>query len=156
MRKIAYILLFSLFFLRSNAQESDKLFQLSSFSFNSISVDSALNLIESKTNLHFTFNSNLIPVKRTVHAEFNDVPLCLILDSLLSNPTLNYQIIENQLVIFEQDLHSSPKIINTIPTESKALLFGGLIRDLESKEALPYTAISLQSSTLGTVSNEDG
>ncbi len=133
------------------------LYQPESIIFPNISVDSALRLIEYKTGLHFTFRSDLLRSTKKVNAQFRNVPLCIILDSLFSNPHLNYQIIESQLVVYEQDHIPNFKIIEKDSILSSIpFLFGGEIQDAKSGEPLPFAAISIQNSILGTISNEEG
>jgi hypothetical protein len=134
------------------------LYQPESLEFSNISVDSALQIIENQTGLHFTFNSDLLRTTRNVNAHFQKVPLCIILDSLFANPNLNYQIIECQLVVYEQSKIPPTNTIkiDSIGTASVQISFGGEIRDAESGETLPFAAISVQNSILGTISNEDG
>lgn len=135
------------------------LYQPQSISFQSVSLDSALLLIEQKTDLHFTFRSDLLHADKKVQANFTDVPLCVILDSLFTNPHLNYQIIDKQLVVFEQKFieKANEYRVTTDTLQPKSpKIFGGEIRDASTNEALPYAAIALQNSVLGTISNDDG
>lgn len=134
------------------------LYQPESLEFSNISVDSALQIIENQTGLHFTFNSDLLLATANVNARFQRVPLCIILDSLFANPNLNYQIIESQLVVYEQVSISSLNNFknDSIEVPSVQFSFGGEIRDAETGVTLPYAAISVQNSMLGTISNEDG
>lgn len=135
------------------------LYQPESIEFPNISVDSALQIIENQTGLHFTFNSDLLLTTENVNAHFQNVPLCIILDSLFANPNLNYQIIESQLVVYEQVfiLDAEPFETDSIVAAPSMLFsFGGEIRDVETGVSLPFAAISVQNSVMGTISNEDG
>jgi hypothetical protein len=133
------------------------LYQPHNFSFHNLAVDSALRSIEEKTQLHFTFNSNLLASQSRVSADFNQIPLCLILDSLFRDPTLNYQIIGSQLVVYKQNA-----IIDSLGESdlernaSPGLTIGGEIRDAETDVSMPYANISIENSVIGSVSNEDG
>ena len=62
------------------------------------------------------------------------------------------------MVVYEQRvvLDSNPLEIDSIVASSLQLSFGGEIRDFETGKPLPFAAISLQNSAVGTVSNEDG
>jgi len=133
------------------------LYQPKSLEFNDITIDSALRTIETHTGLHFTFRSDLMRSTVKVKAIFQHVPLCVILDSLFSNPNLNYQIIEKQLVVYEQAVLLSDDSIKADSLHPTAYLsFGGEIRDAETGETLPFAAISVQKSIIGTISNEEG
>jgi len=151
------IILLLLFNVHLKGQEQ-VLYQPENLKFTNITVDSALQIIENQTGLHFTFNSDLLRTTENVNAHFQNIPLCIILDSLFANPSLNYQIIESQLVVYEQRvvLDSNPLEIDSIVASSLQLSFGGEIRDFETGKPLPFAAISLQNSAVGTVSNEDG
>ncbi|MBN2638267.1 MAG: carboxypeptidase-like regulatory domain-containing protein, partial [Bacteroidales bacterium] len=131
--------------------------QPESLSFSNISVDSALRIIEIQSGLHFTFRSDLLQNNERINAQFKNVPLCIILDSLFENPNLNYKIIENQLVVYEQkpDSISEPMESDSI-AQTGHFTFSGEVQDADTRERLSFAAISLQNSTIGTISNEDG
>lgn len=155
MKKLWSIGLFFFLSFVGNGQEN-KLFLPLSISFSDISIDSALQKIELQTALHFTFNSDLIKNSPRAKADFQQVPLCIVLDSIFTNPRLDYKIIENQLVVFEQ----TNRIVANLTASENLLVpsfnFGGFISDTDNGEPLPFAAISLQNSTLGTMSNEEG
>lgn len=148
------ILLF-LLNVRLSGQEQ-VLYQPESIEFSNISVDSALQIIENQTGLHLTFNSDFLRTKEKVNAHFLNVPLCIILDSLFANPSLNYQIIESQLVVYEQANSPETIEVDSIAEPKIYFSFGGEVRDFETGETLPFAAISVQNSIMGTISNEDG
>jgi len=149
-------ILFLFLTVRLSGQEQ-VLYQPKSLKFSNISVDSALLIIENQTDLHFTFRSDLLHTTNRVNAYFKNVPLCIILDSLFSNPNLNYQIIENQLVVYEQKIPADNALVLVDSLSSSQIIsFGGEIRDAKTGDALPFAAISVQNSILGTISNEDG
>lgn len=134
------------------------LYQAENLEFENISVDSALAMIEKQTNLHFTYNSDLLKATENITANFKNVPLCIILDSLFDNPNLNYQIIERQLVVYEQEnvnvLDSIAKLGNE--SLSQRLAIAGEVRDKETGESLAFATVSIKNSIIGTISNEDG
>jgi len=149
-------ILFLFIQVRTSGQEQ-VLYQVKDFEFDNISIDSALSIIEFKTGLHFTFRSDLLKKSGQVNAHFKDFPLCIVLDSLFANPGLNYQIIESQLVVYEEKQElASPKQNTDSLTNSKDIAFGGKIKDTQSGELLPFAAISILHTTSGTISNEDG
>ncbi len=91
-----------------------------------------------------------------MNADFQDIPLSIILDSIFINPRLNYKIIDNQLVIFEQ-AEAKTELLNMVKNKTVgSVLFGGIVSDIENGEPLPFAAISLQNSMFGTISNEEG
>lgn len=149
-------ILFLYFHVQIFGQESI-LYQPKSIEFNDISIDSALRTIENQTGLHFTFRSDLLRSTENVKANFQHVPLCIILDSLFSNPNLNYQIIDKQLVVYEQAILINANSIGADSLHPTSYLsFGGEIRDFETGEILPFATISVQKSIMGTISNEEG
>jgi hypothetical protein len=158
LQKLWVIIILLLYFNVQAIGQEQVLYQPESLKFSNISVDSALQIIENQTGLHFTFNSDLLHTIENVNAHFQNVPLCIILDSLFANPNLNYQIIKSQLVVYEQELVSVSKAIeiDSIKLPLVQFSFGGEIRDAETGETLPFAAISVQKSVMGTVSNEDG
>lgn len=158
MQKLWVIVILLFYFNVQAIGQEQVLYQPESMEFSNISVDSALQIIENQTGLHFTFNSDLLLTTEKVNAHFQNVPLCIILDSLFANPNLNYQIIKSQLVVYKQELIpvSYAIEIDSITLPLIQFSFGGEIRDAETGETLPFAAISVQNSVMGTISNEDG
>ena len=102
MQKLWLIGIIFLFIQVRTSGQEQVLYQVKDLEFDNIPIDSALSIIELKTGLHFTYRSDLLQKSGSINAHFKDIPLCIVLDSLFANPNLNYQIIETQLVVYEQ------------------------------------------------------
>lgn len=140
--------------LSSNAQEYI-LYKAQDIAFPNISADSSLKIIEKKIGLHFTYNSDLLKTSSKLNAVFKHTPLSIILDSIFGNATLNYQVIESQIVVYEQTQLRQNNAPKDIPTKTP-FAFGGEIRDKETNERLPFASISILNTSTGTISNEEG
>lgn len=132
--------------------QQNALYQPVSVKFNNTLIDSAFKILEKKTHLDFTYNSNLIPKLRKITATFDSVPLSIILDSLLQKPLIQYKIIENQLVFYEKKSSSSLPPPNKEPQK----IITGKIVDYYTKRTLPFSSVSIQNRPVGVISNEDG
>ncbi len=144
------------FFIQSFGQDQ-VLFHPLSVSFNDVSVDSALKIIENKIELNFTYNSVYTLSQNLVKANFEEVPLSIVLDSLFSNPYLTYKILDKQLIIYEE-ITKKPtnKEIYLESSEVKSYTIHGSIVDQKSYEGIPFVAIGFLNKNKGTISNNDG
>ena len=145
------VFLFSILSFNLKAQEN-QLFQLTSAKFCNISLDSALHILEDKTELNFTYNSVFTGSQKTINAEFNYVPLSIILDSLFVNPCINFKIIDKQIVIY-----NNKDSINEIPPASNITkTISGKIIDDKNGEILAFSSIGILNGNIGTITNNDG
>ncbi|MCD4773132.1 MAG: carboxypeptidase-like regulatory domain-containing protein [Bacteroidales bacterium] len=144
-------LFFSIFSVNLTAQEN-QLFQLTSVNFNNISLDSALHVLEDIIDLNFTYNSEFATNQKIINAQFNFIPLSIILDSLFNNPCLNYKIVNKQLVVYGKKNNSSANS----PTSDNIKIITGKITDIKNGEILSYSSIGILNRTIGTISNNDG
>jgi len=133
------------------AQQS-ALYQKVSVHFHNITIDSAFHLLSQKVNLDFTYNTNLIPSQKKITATFDSIPLSVVLDSLIQKPLVQYSIIKNQLVLYQED-NLSKFSLNKI---QKAKTIMGKIVNSSNGQPLPYSSVSILNQNMGVISNEDG
>lgn len=134
------------------------LYQPISIKFKTVSLDSALNLLESQIDVNFTYNSDYAQSNEMIRASFTQIPLSIVLDSLFSNPFLTYKLIDKQLVIYREDIGKENEILSEkIEPEIKtSYTLSGLLIDSRTKEEIPFASIGILNHTMGTITNNDG
>ncbi|MBE0650592.1 MAG: carboxypeptidase-like regulatory domain-containing protein [Bacteroidales bacterium] len=132
--------------------QQNALYQHISIRFRNISVDSALRILENKIHLDLTYNSNLVPQNKTITANFDSIPLSIILDSLLQRPLIQYRILDNQLIFYEK---SDTTSLSTTKIHNAKTVVGKIV-DRVTNKTLPYSSISILHKNIGVISNEDG
>ncbi len=121
-------------------------------SFHQTTADSALRLLQVKTGLDLTYNADYLPKGKQINAEFQTVPLSIILDSIFGNPLLNYRIVGRQLVVFK------PLPIRKTDSCQPALAkrYAGRVSDSKTGVPLPYASLGIGHKSIGVISNKDG
>jgi len=125
--------------------------------FKNVKLDSALNILEVKTDLYFTYDASKVDINRKINANFVYTPLSIVLDSILKNPFLSYRLIDKQLIIHSnQKLKTEQNDSVKIELENPIQVLQARIVDAETKTALPFVNIGVKNKSLGTISNENG
>ncbi|MCP4550838.1 MAG: carboxypeptidase-like regulatory domain-containing protein [Bacteroidetes bacterium] len=153
---VSIIILISLSF--NSFTQEHTLYQPISIKFPSVSLDSALNLLESQIDVNFTYNSDYAQSKELIDAIFTQTPLSIVLDSLFSNPFLTYKLIDKQLVIYWKEAEKRNKILSekAEPAIEMSYTLSGLLIDSKTKNEIPFASIGILNHTLGTIANNDG
>ena len=133
--------------------QQDILNQPVSVSFHKIGVDSALRLLQSKTGFNLTYNARFLSQGKQMYANFDSIPLSIILDSIFGNPLLSYKIIDRQLVVLAQS-KVSDSTSGLTPTIFKR--YSGKIVEAKTGKSLPYSSVSVLHKGFGVISNKDG
>ncbi len=115
-------------------------------------INQVLDEITLQTGYHFTFNASIINGKQKVQFMVTDLQLRHVLDSLLSDPQIDYRTIEKNIVLYRKN-NSVPTPINS--TIDRALIRGRVV-DRRSGKALSYATIALLETSLGSISNQQG
>jgi hypothetical protein len=120
----------------------------------------ALNLISQKADCLFIYESETIESDKRVKLHAENQPLHLILDNLLSDPSLEYKVLGKHILIFKskQDAYPVSKIQPDIPAKDtiKNGIIRGHIYDKENKTAIPFATIGIVEENIGTITNSDG
>jgi len=125
-----------------------------SVSFHKLSVDSALHVLQSKTGFNLTYNARFIPLGKQMDANFDSIPLSIILDSIFGNPLLAYKIVDRQLVVLPPSKENSGSTSGLAPTIYKR--YSGKIVEAKTGKSLPYSSVSVLHKGFGVISNKDG
>lgn len=120
------------------------------------SIDEVFHQISNQTGVQFTYNADLIngTVKLELHPQTGN--LRSILNQALPDTSLEYRLINNQIVIFKKDQISIPELLQTKTELPAYYMLRGKVVDAATQESLSYATISFLSKNLGTISNEDG
>ncbi len=119
----------------------------------------ALNLVSRKADCLFIYESETIQSDKKVKLHAETQALRIVLDELLSDPSLEYKVLGKHILICKAD-----KVlpVNTVQAEVgardtlKNVIIGGHIYDKENKAAIPYATVGIVEENLGTVTNNDG
>ncbi len=115
-------------------------------------INQVLDEITLQTGYHFTFDAAIINGKQKVQFMVTDLHLNLALDSLLSDPQIDYKTIEKNIVIYRKNTLAPSPISITIDRS----LFRGRVVDKRSGKALSYATIALLGTSQGSISNQQG
>ena len=101
--------------------------------------------IEGKSNYRFFYNDELTDVNKTVTLTVNEGSIENILNRLFTDTDVSYTVLENNLVVV------APK-----RSIFQGVKISGAVNDASSGEPLPGVNITVQGTTLGTVTDIDG
>lgn len=120
------------------------------------SIASILDKISSIAQVYFSYDAQLIEAEKKTSFSVNDKTIQETLD-ILFNLKFIYKVLADQIIITRPEPDGPKKkdadSSNVKPTN---IVFRGKVIDREEKDVLPYTSISIQRSTIGTISNSDG
>ncbi len=116
------------------------------------SINQILDEITLQTGFYFTYNSALISGKQKVQFKVSDLLLKEALDSLLTDPHIDYRMIDKNIVIYKKNT-TLPIPINE---EINRSLLKGRVMDSRSGKPLPYATLALFGTSLGSITNQSG
>lgn len=119
-----------------------------------VKTGNALNIITRATGYNFTYDSRLINPEKKAEMTFSDLPLSVILNSILKSDSLVYSVIDKYIIISKAVPPSPPEKDTLIPAQS--FYISGLIVDNETLEPLPFATIAIRNKGRGTVANSIG
>lgn len=148
--KIRIIYIFCTFLFLSFSEtycQENILNQKLSFEFDSLTYNDALKLINNKANVDFTYNSSIIPENEKISATYKNKTIDFILNDIFKKTQIEYQIVENQIILKE-----NPN--KEIFIEKYTLT--GYLKDEINGETLIGATIYIPEIEQGTISNSYG
>ena len=140
--KLSFIINFVVIFsLSANTYSQKGLFSLN---LTGVSIKDVFRNIEANSNYRFFYNEDLNDIEKKIDISVKDKALSEILDKLLSNSGLAYRLLENNLIVV------SPE---SILQQQKV---SGTVTDASNGDPLPGVNITVQGTTVGTVSDVNG
>nr|WP_262909321.1 SusC/RagA family TonB-linked outer membrane protein [Mucilaginibacter roseus] len=126
-----------------------------SVSFNNVSVEQAIKLIEERAKLKFVYNDNLIDKKIIVNQRYDSQPLSIVLNGLCARAKLTYQIVDDQYIILRPN--TQPEAIETDNAKNIApgYVQGGKVID-ETGAPLPGVSIRLSNASNTAQTDRNG
>ncbi len=116
----------------------------------------ALLVIESRTGYHFSYNSDLIDDQRRCQITASTSPVNDILQGLLNDPAIEYQLISNQIVLYKPDIKSDTLTSGDRENSGSYIFVSGTLLNKSTGDAIPYAAVALMGRNAGTISNSEG
>jgi hypothetical protein len=124
---------------------------------NETSIDNALDSIEQKADCYFTYSSDLFINRKSVNLTANNEKLSSVLRKLIPDKDLSFHVTNKHIVIVpvKEQVAKAGITKEIIPYISYRKI-SGLVKDHNSKKALPYASIGIRGKHVGTISNQDG
>ncbi|MDP2335080.1 MAG: carboxypeptidase-like regulatory domain-containing protein [Bacteroidota bacterium] len=118
-------------------------------------VTSLLEKISAQAHVYFSYDATLIEADKLITISVSGKTIRGTLDVLFDSK-FGYKILGDQIIIAKPEVEEITKD-SVIPEENaKNISFMGKVSDIEEKDVLPYTGISILGSNIGTMSNIDG
>ena len=136
--------------------QSSVLDQRIALSCNNCSISQALSKIESSVHLYFSYNPDLFTSSESVTINIENIPLYQLLDTILNDRTIKYNIVEKQIVLFRPPENESGKQHSDDDLLNKQIIVSGKIIDQNTKKPVPFANICVVGRSLGSVSNMNG
>lgn len=116
----------------------------------------ALIHINQITDYKFSYNSDIIDDDKSVSLSVKALPLGQVLDTLLNDTTLTYDIIAKHIVIRKKTDQPGLPADSASKKESSIFEIHGKVVEERSGSPLPYANIGVYNKNKGTISNIDG
>ena len=123
------------------------------FTLNNTTLEEVFSAIEKNSEFSIIFKSNDVNLKEKVSIQANKQTVDEILDKVLKNQRLSYEIKEKHIIIFKQE-SSVNNPANTIAQQSGKTITGSIVDN--TGETLPGVNISIKGTTTGVTSDIDG
>ncbi len=150
---ILFILLFLCFNTKAQIHLLDKKINLN---LSKTTIENALDSIEQKAQCYFTYNADLFKDRKPLNINIKNEKLSSVLRKLIPDKDLNFHVTKKHIVIVPvKEALNIPPPKEIIPYISYRKLTG-IVKDLNSKKALPYASIGIRGKHVGTISNQDG
>lgn len=121
------------------------------------SIYSVLNQISGQTGYYFVYNTDVLDSDKKVRLKAADKTLLSWLEDVIDDPSLDYNIIENHILVFQRGDDAEKEVQVSDPGEDFGFIsISGRVLDESSRKPLPYATISIMGSPVGITTNSDG
>lgn len=121
------------------------------------SVYSVLNQISGQCGYYFVYNTELLDSDRRIRLRGGEKPLAEWLEEIIDDPSLNFQIIENHILVYRNNsVEITDESISGYGSSSGLLTIQGRVLDEGSRDPLPFATIGIKGEPLGIITNSDG
>lgn len=134
--------------------QSDLLNQTLTVQFTDNTLDQSFDKLSALCNCYFTYNATEIDGNKRVTGKFKNVTLKSVLHTIIQNPEIQFEAINNQMVLYKKKLlyTTTPEDLNNT---QKFELFG-FVTDSLTKKPLPFATVAIKGKQLGTIANLAG
>ncbi|MHC1703031.1 MAG: carboxypeptidase-like regulatory domain-containing protein [Tenuifilaceae bacterium] len=120
------------------------------------SIYEILNQITDITGYFFIYDSKILNSDKKISIYSDGKTLKEILSEILSNPSLDFKVIEKHILIFVQRVNKEPVPISVKADTIKYITLKGQVLDKQTSNPLSYVTVGIIENNIGTVSNFDG
>lgn len=139
------------------SQKTPILDSLISYKARNITLYEGLHEISEIIDYEFSYNADLIAVNSTIKVAYENKPVSYILSDLINDSTLQFHVVDKQIVITKMRLLNDRLSLKTNFEKKRDFIqVRGKVFNKATKEPLPFANISLLEKSIGTVSNEEG
>lgn len=151
-----FVFLLSFFFSSGQKGNNSVLDRKITLELRNTPVASILDVISSVAHVYFSYDASLFDAERKATLIVSDKTVLEALDLLFNNSFI-YKELGDQIII-TKPVNTTPQKKDTDSTAVKPALivFSGKVIDREENKPLPYASISVEYSSIGTISNSDG
>lgn len=120
------------------------------------SIPEVLSRIEKSIPFYFSYNPDLFAGSESLNINFENIRLQELLDTLLIDKSIKYNVIEKQIVLYRPETIKSDTLIKDDNLLKRQITVSGKIIDQNTRKPVPFANICLVGRSLGSVSNMNG
>ena len=121
------------------------------------SIYSILNQISGQTGFYFVYETEILNSDRRVRLRTGNRTLSSWLDEIIDDPSLDFNIIENHILVYRPDVDKPENVISPAEeVERDYFMVQGRIMDESSRNPLAYATVGIKGRAVGITSNYDG
>lgn len=119
-------------------------------------IASILETISKQTNVFFSYDASLIDAEKKADIIVLNKTIQETLN-ILFDSKFSFKVLDEQIIITNPETGQiKKKEAEPVSEKPELIIFKGKVIDAEENDVLPYTSITVQRSTIGTISNNDG
>jgi iron complex outermembrane receptor protein len=115
------------------------------FSVKDKSLIDVIRIIEGQSNYRFFFSNNYQDLNSQVSIDVQDKNINEVLSNLLNSKAITYRLFDNNIIV-----------ITPVDSKAKQQKLTGIVTDVLSNEPLIGVNVTIEGTTIGTVTNSDG
>lgn len=119
----------------------------------SITKAALLDTISIRTNVHFSYNPELLEAQKMVKIKVEKTTIFSILRNIANPEILGIQSLGNQVIFYpmkKEEKYEPPK------AQIQYIIVSGSITDQKKEEQIPFCNVAIVGEAVGTISNNDG
>ena len=155
------ILLFSASIVCANSAAQEILNREVSLDVKNASLKSVLKKIESAVHIRFSYSSNVIDLSQKVTLVANAEPLYIVLDRLFIPISIQYEVINEQVLLYQAKKKKEPEVATTTTLNGRTLSnddidVRGQVLSSDNAKPLSGVSVSVKNTGMGTMTDDEG